>query len=152
MKFTPKNIIIILAISILTSCGMASKVNFIDGWLADEVYEYNYTAVDGDENGDLMIYFSNNQDYKYENVIFELEVITPDSLRMTKEFSISLGSVSDSVSKFIIKRKCRTNKIIISDMRLKQGKYQFKLKQIVSDTLHGVRNCKLRIAPRRVDE
>lgn len=148
MEFTSKNIIIILAISILTSCEIASRVNFSDGWLRDEIYEYNYTAVDGDENGDLMIYFSISEWYKYKNVILELEVITPDSLRMIKKLPISL----DSVSKSIIRGKHRTNKIIISDMHLKQGHYQFKLKQIVSDTLQGVRDCKLRIVPSRINK
>ena len=37
-------------------------------------------------------------------------------------------------------------------MHLKEGKYQFKLKQIVEDTLQGVSDCKLRIVPRGYDK
>ena len=126
---------------------MTNKVNFSDGWLTDEIYQYNYSAVDGEESGDLMIRFVADKEYLYENAIMELEVLSPDSLRMVETFSISI----DSLAKPLAIDKRVISRIIISDMLLKQGEYQFKLKQKVSDTLEGVYDCRLRIIPHLVE-
>lgn len=130
---------------LLLGCEFKSKMGFENGWCSSNEYLRSYTSIKGYEKADLWFRFAVDENYAYDNFVFVLEVTTPDKLYMVDTLSFTL----DSLAHPTVMGEYINDKIIISDMSLLQGAYHFRVKQIMCDTLFGVRKCGLRVIPKQ---
>lgn len=123
-------------------------MGFENGWRSSQEYLKSYTSIKGSEKADLWLRLTVDEKYKYDNFVFVLEVTTPNKLYRTDTLSFTL----DSTTRSMVRGEFINDKVIISDMFLVQGAYHFRVKQIMSDTLFGVRKCGLRVIPKQDNE
>lgn len=141
-------IIVFSIIFLLFGCKVKSKMEFENGWCNSQEYLKSYTSIKGSEKADLCLRLAVDEKYKYKNFVFVLQITTPDKLYTIDTLSFTL----DSTMRSTVRSEFINDKVIISDMFLTQGAYHFRVKQIMCDTLWGVRKCTLRVIPKQDNE
>lgn len=138
MERSNRNYLYCLIFLLFASC--ASDVKKLDnGWSRHDEYMFDYRSEDDSLSFDLLFHIRLNRDYGYRNLNFELMVVAPDYKMYCDTLSIEFGDYA--------RYGAVENKILISDMILTKGDYRFRIKQVMSDTLWGVREINLRMVP-----
>lgn len=134
---------------LLWSCEGGGRIDLSEGWNKEDVYEFNYEVVDSTRVYDLLFYAEFGKQYYYNSFAFLLEVTSPNFLTMRDTIYIKI----DSADTYFISRRRYSERLVITDMSMDKGFYNFKLKQIVNNELWGVEKCKLLIVPsnRKID-
>lgn len=135
----------LLAISLLISCNEAdipSNAYSFDNkeWKSNETIPFNFKFSNATKGGNMALIVRNTTDYKYSNLIVEIEEIKPDETSSKKVYEILLsntdGSWVGNKSGSIVENKFYFKK----NASFQPGKYTYKVKhridnKIISDLL-----------------
>lgn len=124
---------------VLYGCTTDRK-NFEKGWSSRDEYFFDYTSLNDTLPSALLFHVVPDKSYKYKNFSFELLVIDPH-FKMYKD---TISVMFDTTSVY---RKGASH-IIMSNLLMQEGHYRFRVKEVMCDTLFGIKDFNLRIIPK----
>lgn len=129
-----------LLIFLIVCSSCATNTKKLDGvWGHRDEYMYDYISVSDSLPCDLLLNIRLNPDYPYKNLNIEIMAVDSKYKIFCDTLSILLGKKSQYGAV--------VSHLLMSDMILRKGDYRFRIKQVMSDTLRGVKEINLRIVP-----
>lgn len=129
----------LIFLTMLISCTSDGK-KLEKGWSSRDEYMYDYISVSDSLPCDLLFHVNLKGDYRYKNLNFELLVVDPQYKIYRDTLSVFFSGNAEYGG--------ADNHLLISDMILHEGDYRFRIKQVMCDTLWGVKEINLRIVPK----
>lgn len=123
---------------VLLGCNSSQK-DFQKGWCSSDEYFFDHTSLNDSVPCGVMFHLMPDKNYPYQNFNFEFLVVDPH-FKMYKD----TVSIMIDTTKML---KTGENHLFMSGLRMVKGDYRFRVRQIMCDTLKGVKDFKLRIVP-----
>lgn len=127
-----------LLLVMLCGCNHTQK-DFHKGWCSNDEYFFDYTSLNDTVPCGVMFHLMPDKSYRYKNFSFEFLVVDPH-FKMYKD---TVSVMLDTTMMF----KTGENHLFMSGLQMVKGDYRFRVKQIMCDTLKGIKDFKLRIVP-----